>query len=148
MISPERYEVKQKKRREKKKGIKGCISVGLSQGIPKHMFVSQFWFSKALLCLHLDGLIPAGNRAQLWLIGSSQSRAYEALDNQSGHFFEVMWSLLAELQGHLWITQCIQTALFIKTKNQSMLYRLGTKPNFRQDLGIYDNNKGTVEKSS
>ena len=40
MIYPERYEVKQKKSREKKKEIKGCISVGLSQGIPKHLFVS------------------------------------------------------------------------------------------------------------
>lgn len=41
MISPERYEVKQKKSREKKKGIKGCISVGLSQGIPKHLSPSS-----------------------------------------------------------------------------------------------------------
>lgn len=40
MTSPERYEVKQKKSREKKKEIKACISVGLSQGISKDLFIS------------------------------------------------------------------------------------------------------------
>lgn len=75
----------------------------------KAVFQWDFYRASLMICLPLISALPKPFRVppcrsatcweagpQLWFVGSSHSRTLETLNDQSGHFFKLMWGWFAQ----------------------------------------------------